>query len=212
MRLWLFLPIHLPNSFWTPWLISDNSQQTHTDGSQCSHPKKRLLHVSFYYTIRSPHLRGIIRKVLWTLTTERKALVTAWANQERQIQGISLIKEVWSCNIFLQYFSMTHQQNMQFAASLRKSKTGFVLPPKGTGPLAPASLVECSHSLLCAKSFKRVHTQRLLHTLIQQTTNTEKTIFKQERQKEGWAHLCSHPWEEQRAFGSCTTGSSLNQK
>lgn len=82
MRLWLFLPIHLPNSFWTPWLISDNSQQTHTVGGESVLPKKQLLHVSFYYTIRSPHLRGIIRKVLWTLTTERKALVTPWANQE----------------------------------------------------------------------------------------------------------------------------------
>lgn len=135
-----------------------------------------------------------------------------WANHERQIQGISLITEVWSCSISLQYFSIAHQRKVKFAASLRKSKTGFAVPPKETVPLALVSLAVCSHSLLCVNSSKCAHAQCLLHSLIQYETNTEKTIiFKQKRQREEWAHLCSHPWEEQHAFGSCTAGSNLSQ-
>lgn len=101
---------------------------------------------------------------------------------------------------------------VRFAASLRKSKTGFVLPSKGTVPLAPASLVVCSQSLPRVSSGNCTYTQWLLHSLIQQKSNTEKTIiFKQKRQREGWVHVCSHPWEEQCAFGSCTAGSNLSQ-
>lgn len=42
MRLWLFLPVQLPNSFRTLWLVSDNSQETHTVGEESVLPSKEM--------------------------------------------------------------------------------------------------------------------------------------------------------------------------
>jgi len=149
----------------------------------------------------SPHLRCIIRNRLWMPTIERKTLAIQWVNQETQIQGISLIKDIRSCNLFLQYFSITHQQNVQFAAILSKSKSVFVLLPKGTVILAPASLVVCSHSLSCVSCGKCADTAENQHR--------KDNYF--QRQREEWDQLCSHPCEEQCTFGSCMAGSNFSQ-
>lgn len=103
------------------------------------------------------------------LTTKRKALIIPWVNQERQIQGISLIKHIWVCNILLYHLERCS------CCQIKKIKDWFVLPPKGTVPLPLASLVKCSHSLPHVSSGKRGHTQWLLRSLIQQkTTNSPR--------------------------------------